>query len=59
VTPTLSVDAVHDRFICPEPAAVAVNALGAVGGTSSGATETSTLALAFNPLLSVAVRMIS
>ena len=37
----------------------AVSALGAVGGTSSGATETSTLALAFNPLLSVAVRMIS
>jgi hypothetical protein len=36
VTPTLSVDAVHDRLICAGEAAVAVKLAGAVGGVVSG-----------------------
>jgi hypothetical protein len=36
VTPTLSVDAVHDKLTCAGEAAVAVKLVGAVGGVVSG-----------------------
>ena len=57
--PALSVEAVQPRLTWLEPAAVAVKPVGADGGEVSAATGRLTLVLAFSPLLSVAVRMIS
>ena len=45
VTPTLSVDAVHDKLICVVEAAVAVRFVGAVGGVVSAAAGVVVLAV--------------
>ncbi len=51
VTPTLSVDAVHDKLICDVEAAVAVRFVGAVGGVVSPAAGVVALAVFEYPLL--------
>jgi hypothetical protein len=45
VTPTLSVEAVHDKLICVVEAAVAVRFVGAVGGVVSAAAGVVALAV--------------
>ena len=51
VTPTLSVEAVHDKLICVVEAAVAVRFVGAVGGVVSAAACVVALDVLEYPLL--------
>ena len=51
VTPTLSVDAVHDKLICVVEAAVAVRFVGVLGGVVSAAASVVALAVFEYPLL--------